>query len=102
MPENPAIEPVDQGDQLARRWRTYLVWFAPFVAGVGNMYYSHFAAYNIIGGLSWVTLFLALGYVFGNIPFVKRNFELVTIGIVLVSVLPMVLEVLKARREGKR
>ena len=76
--------------------------FAPFVAGVGNMNYSHFATYNVVGGLSWVTLFLALGYVFGNIPFVKQNFEFVTIGIVLVSVLPMVIEVLKARREGKR
>ncbi len=75
--------------------------FAPFVAGVGNMNYSRFATYNIVGGLLWVTLFLFAGYLFGNIPFVKENFEIVTIGIVLVSVLPMVIEVLKARREGK-
>jgi len=75
--------------------------FAPFVAGVGNMNYSRFATYNIVGGLLWVTLFLFAGYLFGNIPFIKENFELVTIGIVLVSVLPMVLEFLKARREGR-
>ncbi len=75
--------------------------FAPFVAGVGDMNYSRFATYNIVGGLLWVTLFLFAGYLFGNIPFVKDNFEFVTIGIVLVSVLPMVLEFLKARRESK-
>ncbi len=75
--------------------------FAPFVAGVGNMNYSRFATYNVVGGLLWVTLFLFTGFLFGNIPFVKENFEFVTIGIVLVSVLPMVLEVLKARRESQ-
>ena len=72
--------------------------FAPFVAGVGQMKYRNFATYNVIGGLVWVTLFLAAGYLFGNIPFVKENFELVTIGIVLVSVLPMVFEFMKERR----
>lgn len=75
--------------------------FAPFVAGVGNMNYSRFATYNIVGGILWVTLFLFAGWFFGNIPFVKENFEFVTIGIILVSVLPMVLEFLKARREQK-
>jgi membrane-associated protein len=75
--------------------------FAPFVAGVGNMNYSRFATYNIVGGILWVTLFLFAGWFFGNIPFVKENFEFVTIGIILVSVLPMVLEFLKARRERK-
>jgi membrane-associated protein len=75
--------------------------FAPFVAGVGNMNYSRFATYNVVGGLLWVTLFLFAGFLFGNIPFVKENFEFVTIGIVLVSVLPMILEVLKARRENQ-
>jgi membrane-associated protein len=75
--------------------------FAPFVAGVGNMNYSRFATYNIVGGILWVTLFLFAGWFFGNIPFVKENFEFVTIGIILVSVLPMVLEFVKARRERK-
>jgi membrane-associated protein len=75
--------------------------FAPFVAGVGNMNYKRFATYNIVGGLLWVTLFLFAGYLFGNIPFVKNNFEIVTIGIVLVSVLPMVFEFWKERQRGK-
>lgn len=76
--------------------------FAPFVAGVGNMNYAHFATYNVVGGVAWVTLFLFAGYLFGNIPFIKHNFELVTIGIILVSALPMVIEFIKSRREQKQ
>ena len=76
--------------------------FAPFVAGVGNMNYSRFITYNIVGGLVWVTLFLFAGYFIGNIPIIKNNFSLVTIVIVLVSVVPMVLEVLKERQRGKQ
>lgn len=75
--------------------------FAPFVAGVGTMNYGRFISYNVIGGFSWVTLFLFMGYFFGNIPFVKANFELVIIGIILVSVLPMFIEYWKARSEKK-
>jgi membrane-associated protein len=73
--------------------------FAPFVAGVGTMNYSKFISFNIVGGIAWVTLFLGMGYVFGNIPFVKANFELVIVGIILVSVVPMALEWMKARKE---
>jgi len=73
--------------------------FAPFVAGVGQMSYSYFFRYNFIGGVTWVALFLALGYFFGRIPFVQKNFELVIIAIVLVSILPMVFEWLRSRRE---
>jgi membrane-associated protein len=75
--------------------------FAPFVAGVGNMNYRQFATFNVVGGLIWVTLFLFAGALFGNIPFVKENFELVTIGIVLVSVLPMVIEFIRERRTSE-
>jgi membrane-associated protein len=75
--------------------------FAPFVAGVGTMQYGRFISYNIIGGFLWVTLFLFMGNFFGNIPFVKANFELVIIGIILVSVLPMLVEYWKARTEKK-
>jgi membrane-associated protein len=64
--------------------------FAPFVAGVGQMKRRRFAAYNVAGGIAWVTLFIWGGYLFGNVPMVKQNFGLVTIGIVVVSVLPVV------------
>jgi membrane-associated protein len=64
--------------------------FAPFVAGVGQMRRRRFAAYNVAGGFAWVTIFTWGGYLFGNVPVVKENFGLVTIGIVVISVLPVV------------
>lgn len=76
--------------------------FAPFVAGIGRMSYGYFATYNVIGGVTWVFIFTFLGYFFGNIPFVKKNFELVIIAIILISVLPMFYEWWKARRETKK
>ncbi|HXF86253.1 MAG TPA: DedA family protein [Anaerolineales bacterium] len=75
--------------------------FAPFVAGIGKMTYGYFATYNVVGGVTWVALFTLLGYFFGNIPFVKANFELVIIAIILISVVPMFVEWWKARREAK-
>ena len=75
--------------------------FAPFVAGVGRMNYSRFIIFNIVGGVAWVAIFLALGYLFGNVPFVKQNFEIVTLAIVLISVLPMVFEYVRSRRRAK-
>ena len=76
--------------------------FAPFVAGVGQMSYPAFISYNIFGGIVWVALFTAAGYLFGNMEFVKHNFSLVVIAIVLISVVPMVIEAVKAQREGKQ
>ncbi|GAB4568380.1 MAG: DedA family protein [Anaerolineales bacterium] len=73
--------------------------FAPFVAGVGRMSYSYFATYNVVGGITWVVIFSLLGYFFGNIPFVKQNFELVIIVIILISVIPMVVEWWKNQRK---
>lgn len=75
--------------------------FAPFVAGVGKMSYGYFATYNIVGGATWVLVFSLLGYFFGNLEFVQKNFELVIVAIILISVVPMVYEWWKARRESK-
>jgi len=75
--------------------------FAPFVAGVGEMTYRYFITYNVIGGVLWVSIFLGLGYFFGNIPFVQKNFELVIIAIILISVLPAIYEIVKAKLEKK-
>lgn len=69
--------------------------FAPFVAGVGTMRRSTFAAYNFVGGFSWVTIFIWGGYLFGNVPIIKNNFGIVTISIIIISVLPMVWSLLK-------
>ncbi|MFZ4636714.1 MAG: DedA family protein, partial [Pirellulales bacterium] len=63
--------------------------FAPFVAGVGKMNYPQFLFYNVVGGIAWVVICTLAGYFFGNVPIVKENFELVVVGIVLVSVLPI-------------
>jgi membrane-associated protein len=75
--------------------------FAPFVAGMGKMSYGYFFSYNVFGGIVWVVLFTLLGFFFGNIPFVKANFELVIIAIILISVVPAVWEAWKARQEIK-
>ncbi len=73
--------------------------FAPFVAGMARMHYRTFIAYNVGGAVLWVTLFLYAGYFFGALPFVQENFGVVAIAIIVVSVLPMVVEFIRARRE---
>jgi len=75
--------------------------FAPFVAGIGKMSYGRFVAYNIIGAFAWVLICTLAGYFFGNIPVVKENFELVIIGIILLSVMPIAVEWWKSRRAAK-
>lgn len=76
--------------------------FAPFVAGSGAMNYRRFMMFNVVGALLWVGLIVPAGWFFGNIPVVKENFELVVVGIIVVSVLPMVYEVLKSRKVRAR
>jgi len=76
--------------------------FAPFVAGVGSMRYRRFLAYNVGGGVVWTGLFLGAGFAFGNVPVVKENFKIVIVAIVVVSVIPMVVEWLRARSAGRR
>jgi membrane-associated protein len=76
--------------------------FAPFVAGVGAMTYSRFLAYNVIGAVLWVGLFVPIGYFFGNLPQVKENFSLVILGIIALSVLPIVFEVVRGMRQATK
>ena len=71
--------------------------FAPFVAGVGTMNYRRFFTFNVVGAFLWTTIFVFLGYFFGNIPFVKQNFELAIFAIILISVVPMVIEYVRSR-----
>jgi len=75
--------------------------FAPFVAGVGTMEYGRFLMFNVVGAVLWVGLFVFGGYLFGNIPAVRENFTLVILAIIALSVLPILFEWLKSRREGR-
>ncbi|HXO21391.1 MAG TPA: DedA family protein [Thermoanaerobaculia bacterium] len=75
--------------------------FAPFVAGIGRMRYARFAAFNIAGGASWVLAFLLAGFYFGNLPQVKTNFHYVIVAIIVISLVPVVVEFLRARRQEK-
>ncbi|MBM7834020.1 DedA family protein [Clostridium sardiniense] len=74
--------------------------FAPFVAGIGSMHYKQFITFNAIGGLLWVVTASLLGFFFGNIPFVANNFSLVIIAIILISILPALIEVIKGRKNA--
>jgi membrane-associated protein len=73
--------------------------FAPFVAGIGRMSYRYFATWNVTGAVVWVLSFLVAGYAFGQIPTVKRNFHVVIVAIIVISVMPIVFEWVRARRE---
>ena len=72
--------------------------FAPFVAGIGRMSYGRFVAYNVIGGVGWVVLLVGVGYFFGNIPLVKKNFSLAILAIIAISTIPVVTEYLRHRK----
>ena len=75
--------------------------FAPFVAGIGEMGYARFAMFNVAGGIAWVVLFVGGGYLFGNIPTVKSNFHIVIVAIIVISILPAVIEFLRARAAAR-
>jgi len=74
--------------------------FAPFVAGIGKMSYSHFLSYNVIGGILWISGFVMGGYFFGNIPVVKKNFTLVILAIIFLSILPGLIEYVRHRKRS--
>ncbi|WP_455628436.1 DedA family protein [Parabacteroides chinchillae] len=76
--------------------------FAPFVAGMGEMTYRHFALYNVVGGIIWVTLFSYAGYFFGGLEIVQENLELLIVLIIFVSVLPGIIEILRNKLKAKR
>src|SRR5439155_12777904 len=76
--------------------------FAPFVAGIGRMHYGRFLLFSVIGAVLWVSICLSGGYYLGSRPFFKERFELVIVAIVLISVMPMAWEVIRARRAVKR
>ena len=76
--------------------------FSPFVAGIGAMRYPRFLAYDVVGGMLWVGICVFAGYFFGNLPFVKKNFTLVILAIIVISVMPAVVEFLKHRAEAKK
>jgi membrane-associated protein len=76
--------------------------FAPFVAGVGAMTYGKFLTYNVIGGVAWVATFLFAGYFFGNLPAVQKNFTFVILAIIIISVMPAVIEILKERLRKRK
>jgi membrane-associated protein len=76
--------------------------FAPFVAGLGSMSYGRFMSYNVIGGVGWVLLCTIAGYLFGNLPFVQKNFSLVVLMIIVLSLLPAVWEFWQARSQARR
>lgn len=75
--------------------------FVPFVAGIGQMSYRRFLAFNVIGGFVWIYFFIYLGYAVGAQPAVQKNFKLVILAIIFISVLPIVFEFVRARREAK-
>jgi membrane-associated protein len=84
---------------ISSRFAPIIRTFVPFVAGAAAMNAGTFILYNVIGGLLWTAVCVGAGYAFGNVPIIKNNFSMVALGIVAVSMLPMVIEILKARRE---
>jgi membrane-associated protein len=76
--------------------------FAPFVAGIGSMTYSRFLVFNVAGGVLWVVLFVLGGYVFGNIPFIKRNFSLVILALIIIPGLPSLVEFIRIQVRNRK
>ena len=83
------------------RFFPFIRTFVPFIAGMGGMHWRNFVIFNVLGGITWSTLFTLLGYFFGSIPFVQEHFELLIVGIVLVSVIPTVVGLVKAKLSKK-
>lgn len=76
--------------------------FAPFVAGIGKMSYGRFLSFNVIGGVAWVVLLVGTGYFFGNIPFIRKNFSIAILAIILISTVPIAVEYFRHRKNKTR
>ena len=105
-------ENLDKADALIAKYGSWAVFLArfmpivrtivPFVVGIGRLDYKKFISFNALGGITWVTLFLCLGYFFGNIPVIADHFTLVVLGIILLSVLPILIAFIKNRISKKK
>lgn len=87
---------------IITRFMPFFRTFAPFIAGTGHMNFARFTFFNVIGGVSWVTLFVLVGHFFGGIPFVQEHFEMIVLGIVGVSVAPAVVGAVKAALSARK
>lgn len=87
---------------ILARFMPFIRTFAPFVAGVGRMDYGKFFSYNVVGGILWVAIATFSGYFFGNIKFVRENFSLVILGVILISLIPIFVEYVKHRLNSNR
>ncbi len=87
---------------IIARFMPILRTFAPFVAGVGTMRYVRFVSFSFIGNVIWITLFSTAGYFFGNIPFIKENFTIAILGIILISILPMIIAGIRKFLENRK
>jgi len=87
---------------LVSRFMPIVRTFTPFVAGIGRMPYARFQAFNLVGGAAWVALFLFGGFVFGNFPWVHTHFSVVTLGVIAISLLPMLVVAVRDRMESAR
>ena len=87
---------------IITRFMPFFRTFAPFIAGTGHMNFGKFTVFNAIGGISWVSLFVLVGYFFGGIPFVQEHFEIIVLGIVAVSVAPAIIGAVKAALASRK
>ena len=87
---------------IITRFMPFFRTFAPFISGLGHMNFAKFTIFNTIGGVCWVSLFALLGYFFGGVPFVQEHFSIIVISIVLVSVMPAVIGLIKAKMNNSK